>query len=509
MTPRLLAKVRSWSTPAHGDRRQAAAQIAQPGRLSAVRRRGCPAGRGPVGQRKARSPGKTAEEWLAGQGVPPDFAATTPLRYIHRATADADIYFVANPEPYDVGPRPPSASRAGGPSSGGPTAARSSRPRRSKPRGSCTSVPLRLGPSGSVFVVFRKPAPAPIRGGFGPRRPAAVAAAAAQGEDRHPQGPLRRARRSAADPRRAAETAGDRRWRRIRATWPAWPRAMIRPHDRQDAGGGLHGRRPALARDGHDPEAVRFAVDVPAAAEVARVRFDSAGRIVLEASQAGRYELKTASGRGCCCEVPALPPAMDTDRTVGRDVPAQAVVQQKTSLAAAADPFRQADLVERPCRRRVKYYSGTAAYRTTFDVPAEMVGANRRIALDLGKVAVMAEVRLNGRDLGILWKPPVPRPTRPTPSARAERPGSSGGQFVVPRTFDDVLLCRGIAERTLACGASRSNARLTMIPSGVSRTVCARRNTRPASPRVDNSPSCRRRSGVRDRRRSRHGGQQG
>jgi hypothetical protein len=29
-----------------------------------------------------------------------------------------------------------------------------------------------------------------------------------------------------------------------------------------------------------------------------------------------------------------------------------------------------------------------------------------RVYLDLGKVEVMAEVKLNGKDLGILWKPP-------------------------------------------------------------------------------------------------------
>ena len=35
-----------------------------------------------------------------------------------------------------------------------------------------------------------------------------------------------------------------------------------------------------------------------------------------------------------------------------------------------------------------------------------MLVPNRRWYLDLGKVAVMAEVKLNGKDLGILWKPP-------------------------------------------------------------------------------------------------------
>lgn len=52
----------------------------------------------------------------------------------------------------------------------------------------------------------------------------------------------------------------------------------------------------------------------------------------------------------------------------------------------------------------VKYFSGTATYTKKFDVPAGK--ENGRWYLDLGKVAVIAEVKLNGKDLGILWKPP-------------------------------------------------------------------------------------------------------
>jgi hypothetical protein len=54
----------------------------------------------------------------------------------------------------------------------------------------------------------------------------------------------------------------------------------------------------------------------------------------------------------------------------------------------------------------VKYYSGTGTYRKTFSVPPDLTAPGRRVCLDLGDVQVMAQVRLNGRDLGILWTPP-------------------------------------------------------------------------------------------------------
>ncbi|MBN2217475.1 MAG: discoidin domain-containing protein [Pirellulales bacterium] len=56
----------------------------------------------------------------------------------------------------------------------------------------------------------------------------------------------------------------------------------------------------------------------------------------------------------------------------------------------------------------IKYYSGTAVYRKTFDLPEtpDATRENRRLFLDLGTVNHVARVRLNGKDLGILWTAP-------------------------------------------------------------------------------------------------------
>ena len=49
----------------------------------------------------------------------------------------------------------------------------------------------------------------------------------------------------------------------------------------------------------------------------------------------------------------------------------------------------------------IKYYSGTAIYRKTFDAPDTAM-----THLDLGAVKNLAHVRLNGEDLGIVWTAP-------------------------------------------------------------------------------------------------------
>ena len=54
----------------------------------------------------------------------------------------------------------------------------------------------------------------------------------------------------------------------------------------------------------------------------------------------------------------------------------------------------------------VKYFSGTATYVKDIDIPADLLAKGNRLYLDLGEVKNLAQVKLNGTDLGILWKPP-------------------------------------------------------------------------------------------------------
>ncbi len=54
----------------------------------------------------------------------------------------------------------------------------------------------------------------------------------------------------------------------------------------------------------------------------------------------------------------------------------------------------------------IKYYSGKATYQKTFHMPANWQKDSIAYFIDLGKVHEVAEVRLNGEDLGVLWTKP-------------------------------------------------------------------------------------------------------
>ncbi|GAB3908795.1 glycosyl hydrolase [Larkinella knui] len=74
-----------------------------------------------------------------------------------------------------------------------------------------------------------------------------------------------------------------------------------------------------------------------------------------------------------------------------RGAPRQATFTTLASLTENADPG-------------IKYFSGTATYTTTVDVPA--VTKNASYILDLGEVKNIAEVIVNGKRVGTVWKKP-------------------------------------------------------------------------------------------------------
>jgi hypothetical protein len=54
----------------------------------------------------------------------------------------------------------------------------------------------------------------------------------------------------------------------------------------------------------------------------------------------------------------------------------------------------------------VKYFSGTATYSKTIDVAADWVAPGAHVWIDLGDVKELAEVSVNGKPLGVVWKRP-------------------------------------------------------------------------------------------------------
>ncbi|MHB0998976.1 MAG: glycosyl hydrolase [Armatimonadota bacterium] len=122
-------------------------------------------------------------------------------------------------------------------------------------------------------------------------------------------------------------------------------------------------------------------------------------RFKLTAWQPGPVELIRNSGRQTEITVPSLPAPFTVNSPwtilfpLNSGAPEQIKLDKLISLSDHPDTG-------------VKYFSGTATYRTTFDAPESLFAKNRAFVLDLGNVQVMAEVILNGKDMGLLWKPP-------------------------------------------------------------------------------------------------------
>ncbi len=123
------------------------------------------------------------------------------------------------------------------------------------------------------------------------------------------------------------------------------------------------------------------------------------GGLEAEVSAAGSYRVKLAGGQERSFDVSAFPAPLDIGGPWEVCFPAKMDVPERTVFE------RLMSWTEHP-QEAIRCFSGTATYRRTFDLPADRLGDGRSVLLDLGQVESLAEVLVNGRNLGVLWKPP-------------------------------------------------------------------------------------------------------
>lgn len=131
-----------------------------------------------------------------------------------------------------------------------------------------------------------------------------------------------------------------------------------------------------------------------ATASPAELERGTDGGLTLRAWESGRYT--TSTGQSVTATLPAprtIGGAWKVALQPGRGAPASITLPQLQSLSRHADPA-------------VRHFSGTATYERSIDIPAEALKQGLRIWLDLGRVEVLSGVRVNGKDLGVVWKEP-------------------------------------------------------------------------------------------------------
>jgi hypothetical protein len=340
---------------------------------------------------------RTLDQEFAALNLPPDFECVdkaAAFLYLHRVAGDRDIYFISNQHGnyqetdclFRVTGKVPELWH---PETGTiePVGSYSEEQGR-------TRVHLRLDPVGSVFVVFHSAAaadhPVALAREGGPAQRAAtddlrIVHATYQSIDDPTIGADVTAKLNAMIVRGGLIVTADH------ATFGDPAPNLVKQ---------LHVDYTLNGRPDSDTIVEGATLDLPQG--VKRAEFADAallGPALLQAWQPGTYDVKFSSGKSSQVPVAELPAPVTITG------PWQLAFQPKrgapptATFAALASWSDQDDT-------GIKYFSGTATYTKSLDVPAALLGAGRRIYLDLGDVEVIAQVKLNGRDLGVLWKPP-------------------------------------------------------------------------------------------------------
>ena len=338
---------------------------------------------------------------LSDLGLPEDFqpdaAAGKSFRYTHRQMADGtDLYFVANKSPRFVSATCAFRVQGRQPELWWPETGKMERVAAFEQKNGVTRVPLQLKGTESVFVVFRR----------GQETADPVVSMTWEGQ------PISPVRENIVVQKASYGVPGD----------PSHTRDVTAKVQALIDGGHLDFDVASLAA-GDDPAygvvktlEVDYTIDgqpntttgrdretisltVPEAGPTAQLRGTVDGQWQLEAWKNGRYALTTVAGKVVNCDAKGIPGPQVITGPWELTFPANSGAPEKVTLDQLVSWSRD----HTP---GVEYFSGTATYRKTFSINSAVNPEKMRIDLDLGNVQVVAELKVNGKDKGILWKAP-------------------------------------------------------------------------------------------------------
>jgi hypothetical protein len=117
------------------------------------------------------------------------------------------------------------------------------------------------------------------------------------------------------------------------------------------------------------------------------------GRLIATAWSPGSYRIE--DGRSSRLVQPSIPPSA-TELTL----------PWRVELGSRSITLPKLIALNKHEEFDVRHFSGVARYQTEFVVEPKMLGLKSRLFLDLGRLDVIARVRVNGRGVGAVWKPP-------------------------------------------------------------------------------------------------------
>ena len=341
--------------------------------------------------------GRSLEEVLPAIDCKPDFEHTggDEINYIHRTDGDADIYFVA------ADTKKPSYAectfRVSGkePEFFHPDTGIIERCAVWRETGGRITIPIAFDPAGSVFVVFRNKPGAH----FADVRPAAATGQTASGD-------LVIRKAWYGHPDNVKKRVDITEKLRAKVQNNALNVVINKKFVGEDPANGVRKKAfieyafGAAVKTMEIPERGVLIITAQAAMADPGCRVSAvAGGFEIASKKGGTFVLKSPEGDETTVNL-NLPPSpvpiegpWEVRFPPGWNAPERTTFDKLISWPEHSDPG-------------IKYFSGTAAYLKKFDLSAGLIAENRRLYLDLGDVQVIAEVTLNGKDLGILWKPP-------------------------------------------------------------------------------------------------------